>query len=295
MVVTKWSPKAEEEEQEEEDIPMWIHITKVPLHMFSWEGLSLIASPVGFPVKLHPKTLACSSFEVVTVFVKVDVSRTLPKEMNFAKNGKEFTVEFYYPWLPSRCTCCNKWGHNEKVCALKKKGKDKESVSGSASGRKHGITAREKSNESKGGDLKDSSASKEKMVESAIKEGEGKSVGEAEWSEVSPGKIGRSQMNTPTRVDAEIHISASKFSTLSVSAEEEGEIVEEAQDYDIEDVDDLDMEENMEEMVELIEDSKLERSKSKEKPVQQRGRKKSQKAKAQDANPKSKMSSRRKN
>lgn len=56
MVVTKWAPKTEAEAQEEESIPMWVHLTKVPLHMFSWEGLSLIASPIGFPVRLHPET-----------------------------------------------------------------------------------------------------------------------------------------------------------------------------------------------------------------------------------------------
>lgn len=45
MVVTKWNPRLEEEKQEEESIPMWIHLTKVPLNMFSWDGLSLTAKP----------------------------------------------------------------------------------------------------------------------------------------------------------------------------------------------------------------------------------------------------------
>lgn len=62
---------------------MWIHLKKVPLNMFSWEGLSLLASPVGVPVKQHPETIACTSFEVAKIFVKVDVSKPLPKEMNF--------------------------------------------------------------------------------------------------------------------------------------------------------------------------------------------------------------------
>lgn len=126
MIVKKWTPRADEEEKEDESIPMWIHLTKVPLHMISWEGLSLLASPVGFPVKLHPETLACTSFEVAKVFVKVDVSKALPKEMNFTSKGKDFMVEFHYPWLPSRCKLCDKWGHMEKVCAMKKKGKEKE-------------------------------------------------------------------------------------------------------------------------------------------------------------------------
>lgn len=123
MVVTKWTPRTEEERQKEEAIPMWVHLQRVPLHMFSWEGLSVITSAVGFPVKLHPETLACSNFEVAKVFVNVDVSKPLPREISFTKNGKEFAVDFHFPWLPTRCKLCEKWGHSEKVCVLK--GKDK--------------------------------------------------------------------------------------------------------------------------------------------------------------------------
>lgn len=54
MVVTKWSPKTEEEEQEESSIPMWVHLRKVPLHMYSWDGISFMTSIVGFPDRLHP-------------------------------------------------------------------------------------------------------------------------------------------------------------------------------------------------------------------------------------------------
>lgn len=118
MVVIKWTLRTEKEKHEEESIPMWIHLTKVPLHMFFWEGLSLIASHVGCPVKLYPETIACTSFEVAKVFVNVDVSKALLKEMDFSKDGEEFLVEFHYPWLPSKCKHCNKWGHIVRKCVL---------------------------------------------------------------------------------------------------------------------------------------------------------------------------------
>ena len=35
MVVTKWTPRSEEERQEEEATPMWVHLHRVPLHMYS--------------------------------------------------------------------------------------------------------------------------------------------------------------------------------------------------------------------------------------------------------------------
>lgn len=127
MVVSKWTPQTEEEKQDEDAIPMWVHLKTVPLHMFSWEGLSFITSAVGFPVKLHPETLACSRFEVAKVFVNVDVSKPLPEQIQFQRNGKKFVVDFAFPWLPSKCKVCDKWGHSEQACAKKGKGKEHDS------------------------------------------------------------------------------------------------------------------------------------------------------------------------
>lgn len=100
---------------------MWVHLEKVPLHMFSWQGLSCITSPVGFPVKLHADTIACTNFDEAKVFVKVDVTKTLPREFTFSKYGETLTVKYYYPWLSTKCSNCEKWGHGEPVCAKKNK------------------------------------------------------------------------------------------------------------------------------------------------------------------------------
>lgn len=51
----------------------------------------------------------------------MDVSKPLPKEINFQRNDKEFTVTFQFPWLPSRCKTYDKWGHLAEVCRLQKK------------------------------------------------------------------------------------------------------------------------------------------------------------------------------
>lgn len=287
MIVTKWTPRTEEEKQEEE-IPMWIHLTKVPLHMFSWEGLSLLASLVGFPVKLHPETLACTSFEVAKIFVKVDVSETLPKEMSFTSRGEEFTVEFDYPWLLSRCKHCDKWGHLEKVCVLKKKGKEKEA---DESKEKEGNMG-EKS-VVKDGVTGETSNLKEVEVRMDEKE-EGVSDENSEnWAQVPQGKIGRSQPSTPKQDMNEIQISSSKFTVLSTNEEEEGEIVDDGKNNVEEEGIVEEKEETLEE--DKIEDSLLEKSRGKNKGVGQRGRKKGQKAKDRDENPVSKRSSRHHN
>ncbi|KAL0734549.1 hypothetical protein Bca4012_010759 [Brassica carinata] len=118
MVVSKWAPVTEEEEEVEiKTIPMLIKNKNVPPRMFSWEGLGFIPSAVGKPKRLHPDTLLCTSFEEEKVFVEAEVAKGFPKKHRFkSKLGVDAEVEFVYPWLPSRCSICQKWGHVTKDC-----------------------------------------------------------------------------------------------------------------------------------------------------------------------------------
>ncbi|KAL0801073.1 hypothetical protein Bca101_056249 [Brassica carinata] len=120
VVVTKWSPVIEKEKAPVQSIPMWVHLKNVPLNMFSWKGLSFISSPIGTPVRLHPETTQCLDLEVAKIFVRVDLSKDLPKKMNFNIQGQEVLVEYSYPWLPSKCSKCEKWGHSLKTCPRNK-------------------------------------------------------------------------------------------------------------------------------------------------------------------------------
>lgn len=296
MIVKKWTPKTEEEKQEEETIPMWVHLRKVPLQMFSWEALSFMTSTVGSPVHLHPETIACSNFEEAKVFVNVDVSKTLPKEIDFTIGGKEFTAEFYYPWLPSRCSLCEKWGHSDKVCVLNKKDKKqglrrKEEGSGTKERRKESVERsmiKEKEDQSKttGSVVKELNKEIDVLIEK--EDNEQKDKERDEWFQVAPDKVGRSQ-TTPQRQE-EVQISASKYSVLCEEEKEEGEI-RSAEMMEEEEGNNEEGEECNVTQEDLIEEELLDQ---KEKAVVQKGVKKVQKTRAQDANPKGKRSSRRK-
>ncbi|XP_013650395.3 uncharacterized protein LOC106354899 [Brassica napus] len=123
MVLSKWSPVVEVDEEEEiKVIPMWITMKNVPHRMFSWKGLGFIASAVGKPKRLHPDTILCTSFEEAKVFVEADMTKELPKSHRFkSKLGVDAEVEFIYPWLPDKCTICSKWGHTHRACKSKVK------------------------------------------------------------------------------------------------------------------------------------------------------------------------------
>ncbi|KAL0697987.1 hypothetical protein Bca4012_054109 [Brassica carinata] len=119
VVMTEWKPFADKEDLHS-SVPLWIHLKNVPLNMFSWKGLSFATSPIGVPVKLHPDTALCKDLKVAKVFVKADLTKALPRSMNFKYQGKDTLIDFSYPWLPTKCSTCGKWGHSEKVCSKEK-------------------------------------------------------------------------------------------------------------------------------------------------------------------------------
>lgn len=292
MVVTKWAPKIEEEKQEEDSIPMWVHLRKVPLHMYSWEGISFMTSTVGFPDTLHPETIACTNLEVAKVFVNVDITKSLPKEIDFEKGGKEFTVEFHYPWLPAKCSKCSKWGHTERVCAMN--GKDKK--------KKEMLVQSEGGSEIQKEVLDDITERKEeqRVQDTPEKKGVENEKREEEnglnWSMVSPAKAGRSHLSQENATD--IQISDSKYSVLStdVSGEnEEGEILGEDHDNEEEEVRVMnEIRESEEDQLE--EDILAQQDKARSRAEIQKGARRGPKPKAMDVNPsKSTRPSRKKN
>lgn len=85
MVVSKWSPN--ENESQAKLLPLWVHLTNVPMSMYSWECLSFITSATGIPDRLHPEMIAYTNFEEAKVSVKADMSNELPKEITYTIQG----------------------------------------------------------------------------------------------------------------------------------------------------------------------------------------------------------------
>lgn len=83
MIVSKWTPIVEDAQPEIKTMPLWVIIKNVPHSMFTWQGLSFLASPVGEPKRLHPETELVSNFEEAKFFVEVDLSKELPKTYFF--------------------------------------------------------------------------------------------------------------------------------------------------------------------------------------------------------------------
>ena len=121
MILSKWAPMEVEEETETKIIPMWVTLKNVPHRMYSWKGLGFIASSVGKPVWLHPETELCTNNEEAKVFVNANMTKELRKVYRFkSKQGIDPAVEFFYPWLPTKCSLCSRWGHAENDCSKRR-------------------------------------------------------------------------------------------------------------------------------------------------------------------------------
>lgn len=109
VVLSKWTPHIEEASPKMKSVPLWVHLRNVPMDMFSWKRVSFIANAVGEPVRLHSDTAQCLDFKLAKLFVNADLTKNLPKVMNFTSSeGEDALVEFSYPWLPTRCYVCKK-------------------------------------------------------------------------------------------------------------------------------------------------------------------------------------------
>lgn len=116
MIVSRWTPIVEDAQPEIKTMPLWVVVKNVPHSMFTWPGLSFLASPVGEPKRLHPDTELVANFEEAKFFVEVDLIKELPKTYFFQVRDVEVCVEYEYPWLPQRCGICKKWGHPDEGC-----------------------------------------------------------------------------------------------------------------------------------------------------------------------------------
>ncbi|KAF8053998.1 hypothetical protein N665_1356s0002 [Sinapis alba] len=261
VVMTKWTPFIEEQQTEKKSVPLWVHLHNVPMNMFSWKGLSFISSPVGMPAKLHPETTQCLNMKVAKVFVNADLSKEMPKTMNFTYQGKDIRIDYTYPWLPTKCSNCGKWGHAEKACLTQRiktkenhevvvnnnpsvetslslqlengqeNGKimevvDLETVNGKIhEKRKEGKTEKKIETETEREKEIETETGREKTFETE----EEKSQEETGWS--SPTKACRSPTSSSKLDFGHVSVvSNSRFSVLST--EEEGEIIEQSTEED---------------------------------------------------------------
>ncbi|KAG2252305.1 hypothetical protein Bca52824_082441 [Brassica carinata] len=181
------------------------------------------------------------------VFVKADLSKELPREITYNIQGRETTVKFTYPKLPSKCMKCGKWGHLETFCPQGQSERVKTPEK-NATGDSHKEVKTDEKEAT--GEIRIKENTKVDTKEDEKKEIEEIEEGQIkDWKTVSE-KAGRSPKHD--LVDTQVVIATpSRFAALSISGENGEELdLEEMEDEEIEEEDELSQETTMEEKLE---------------------------------------------
>ncbi|KAL0864693.1 hypothetical protein Bca101_043811 [Brassica carinata] len=121
MIVQQWCPKTTNLKPDLTSTPIWVDFKDVPDHLFSEIGLKFLGNIIGSFQKLHPNTQRCIHLDVARVLVVLNLEEPLPAIISL-NTENETSIQVSYPWLPTRCSTCNLWGHKEAECAQMKMG-----------------------------------------------------------------------------------------------------------------------------------------------------------------------------
>ncbi|KAJ0762611.1 putative transcription factor interactor and regulator CCHC(Zn) family [Helianthus annuus] len=122
-----WSPSNTLTKEEFKKVAVWVKFHDVPLVAYSDDGLSMLASKIGSPVRLDSYTMdmcneawGWSSYARALIEISADqdlkgtLSMAIP-ELDGNKYVTE-TIRVEYEWDPPRCAHCSVFGHDSEGC-----------------------------------------------------------------------------------------------------------------------------------------------------------------------------------
>ena len=120
LVVNVWTPETTASPPDLTAMPLWVDFRSVPSYLFSHKGIKCLSSHVGKFVKLHPFTERCSRLDVARMLLEENLHEPLVESVMFT-NQECYRVEVgvSFPWFPTRCNICSKWGHKGPECNTK--------------------------------------------------------------------------------------------------------------------------------------------------------------------------------
>ncbi|KAK8709097.1 hypothetical protein V6N13_060127 [Hibiscus sabdariffa] len=120
LILRKWTPNLKSLEFSMCKLPVWVHLSGVPLELFTNLGLSYISSALGTPLYMDSITACRQRVSYAKVCVEVAADYKFPKFLDVKlRDGAIATVRVEVPWFPPRCTKCCLFGHSDKACIQK--------------------------------------------------------------------------------------------------------------------------------------------------------------------------------
>ncbi|GJY55986.1 zinc knuckle CX2CX4HX4C containing protein [Tanacetum coccineum] len=141
LFVQKWEAGLCMEKPEPTRVPIWVRIMHVPLEAWNSNGISRLASSIGYPIIMDKITAsicekACGRDSFARVLIEVDATKELPDsiEICYSKLGKSMKLRVEYAWKPPLCTHCKVFGHDYRGCTKRERTQEEISVKSNRSG-----------------------------------------------------------------------------------------------------------------------------------------------------------------
>lgn len=115
--VSPWTSSKEAAPIDFSSIPLWAHLTGLPLDLRILEGLSFAAGLIGEPKETDEFTRNITDVNLAHVKVEADLISPLPDLIELKRtSGEIFQVSVHILGSPPTCSHCSQLGHNQKDC-----------------------------------------------------------------------------------------------------------------------------------------------------------------------------------
>ncbi|PPR95488.1 hypothetical protein GOBAR_AA25196 [Gossypium barbadense] len=122
VIVRKWEPGKKRLDFDLHKLPVRVHLSHIPLELYTGIGLSYVASAIGVPLYMYTITVGQSRLAYAKVCVEIDANQINPRTIDIVfKDDSTGTVWVEVPWMPQRCSKCSIFGYVDKGCPKKLK------------------------------------------------------------------------------------------------------------------------------------------------------------------------------
>ncbi|PPD90049.1 hypothetical protein GOBAR_DD12986 [Gossypium barbadense] len=131
VIVRKWEPGKKRLDFDLHKLPVWVHLSHIPLELYIGIGVSYVARAIGVPLYMYTITVGQSRLAYAKVCVEIDANQINPRTIDIVlKDDSTGTVWVEVPWMPHRCSKCSIFGYVDKGCPKKLKEINKVLVDG---------------------------------------------------------------------------------------------------------------------------------------------------------------------
>ena len=120
FIVKAWNPNMDLCTEKIESLPIWIQLPDLDLKCWGTTSLSKICSSLGIPLKTDRYTKDRTMIRYARVLVDMKLDGPFPDCLDFFNENEVLVRQgVKYEWMPTKCQCCNMFGHNEEQCRKK--------------------------------------------------------------------------------------------------------------------------------------------------------------------------------